>query len=153
MIVIPISFLLVGCSTVSSKRLNTLEIKVSTLEAKVDSVGQRQSAVENQNGESRESIGYVKGKIDNMPQGPSTVVVTGAERNKGYIFGVYKKDLTKKEIQSALKSAGFYSGTIDGVIGKNTKNAVKEFQKANGLKADGKVGKKTKSLLAQYLKE
>jgi len=153
LIVIPISFLLVGCSTVSSKRLNTLEIKVSTLEAKVDSVGQRQSAVENQNGESRESIGYVKGKIDNMPQGPSTVVVTGAERNKGYIFGVYKKDLTKKEIQSALKSAGFYSGTIDGVIGKNTKNAVKEFQKANGLKADGKVGKKTKSLLAQYLKE
>jgi len=152
-VVIPISLLLAGCSTVSSKRLSTLEIKVSTLEAKVDSIEQRQSAVENQSGESRESVGYVKGKIDNMPKGPSTVVVKGLEGNKGYVSGVYKKDLTKKEIQIALKNAGFYSGMIDGVIGKNTKNAIKEFQKANGLKADGKVGKKTRNILAQYLKE
>ncbi len=59
-IVIPISFLLAGCSTVSSKRLNNLETKVSTLEAKVDSVEQRQSAIEGQTGESRESVGYLK---------------------------------------------------------------------------------------------
>jgi len=124
------------------------------MEAKVDSIGQRQSAIENQSGESRESVGYVKGKIDNMPnKGPSTVVITRLDGNKGYVAGVHKKTLTKKEIQIALKDAGFYKGSIDGKIGKNTKHAIKEFQKANGLKADGKAGKKTMSLLAQYLKE
>ena len=147
-LITPLVFLLVGCAT--SRNLYN---KVEILENRVKSVEERQTALESQTGQSRESVGYVKGKIDNMPKGPSTVVVTGIEGNKGYVSGVYKKTLTKKEIQIALKNAGFYSGTIDGVIGKNTKNAIKEFQKANGLKADGKVGKKTKGLLAQYLKE
>lgn len=145
-IVVPVTFLLTGCSTVSSKRLNNLETKVSTLEAKVDSVEQRQSAIEGQTGESRESVGYLKGKVDS--RGPSTVVVTG---NEGYLYKTGKKSLTHKDIQFALKNAGFYNGTIDGKIGKNTKKAIREFQKTNGLKADGIVGPKTKDLLLQYL--
>ena len=144
---VPITILFAGCSTVSSKRLNSLETKVGTLEAKVDSVEQRQSAIEGQTGESRESVGYLKGKVDS--RGPSTVVVTGAQGNAGYLYG--KKSLTHKDIQLALKNANFYTGSIDGKIGKNTKKAIREFQKTNGLKADGKVGPKTKELLLQYL--
>jgi peptidoglycan hydrolase-like protein with peptidoglycan-binding domain len=148
-IVVPITFLLTGCSTVSSKRLNNLETKVSTLEAKVDSVEQRQSAIEGQTGESRESVGYLKGKVDS--RGPSTVVVTGAQGNEGYLYKSGKKSLTHKDIQLALKNAGFYNGTIDGKIGKNTKRAIREFQKTNGLEADGIIGPKTRDLLLQYL--
>jgi len=148
-VIIPISFLIAGCSTGSGKRLNTLETKIGTLEAKVDSVEQRQSAIEGQTGESRESVGYLKGKVDS--RGSSTVVVTGAQGNGGYLYESGKKSLTHKDIQLALKNAGFYNGRIDGKIGRNTKKALKEFQKANGLKADGKVGPKTKSLLFQYL--
>ncbi len=148
-VIIPISLLISGCSTVSSKRLNSLETKVSTLEAKVDSVEQRQSAIEGQTGESRESVGYLKGKVDS--RGPSTVVVTGAQGNEGYLYKSGKKSLTHKDIQLTLKNAGFYNGPIDGKIGRNTKKAIKELQKANGLRADGKVGPKTKSLLLQYL--
>ncbi|MCX5697569.1 MAG: peptidoglycan-binding domain-containing protein [Candidatus Omnitrophica bacterium] len=59
--------------------------------------------------------------------------------------------LTKKDIQTALKNAGFYNGLIDGKMGHHTRKAIREFQKANGLKADGVAGKKTKSLLAKYL--
>jgi len=148
-IVVPITFLLAGCSTVSSKRLNSLETKVSTLEAKVDSVEQRQSAIEGQTGESRESVGYLKGKVD--ARGPSTVVLTGAQGNEGYLYKSGKKSLTRKDIQSALKNAGFYSGDIDGKIGKNTKKAIREFQKTNGLTADGIVGPKTRDMLVEYL--
>jgi len=144
---VPLTILLAGCSTVSSKRLNSLETKLSTLEAKVDSVEQRQSAIEGQTGESRESVGYLKGKVDS--RGPSTVVVTGAQGNAGYLYG--KKSLTHKDIQIALKNANFYTGPIDGKIGKNTKKAIREFQKTNGLKADGVVGPKTRDLLMQYL--
>jgi len=58
---------------------------------------------------------------------------------------------TNKEIQTALKNAGYYSGAIDGKVGPMTKKAIKEFQTANGIQADGKVGPKTWSLLAKYL--
>jgi len=132
-IVVPITFLLAGCSTVTSKRTNNLETKVGALEAKVNSVEQRQSAIEGQTGESRESVGYLKEKAESV--GPSVV----------------KKSLTHKDIQLALKNAGFYNGPIDGKIGKNSKKAIREFQKVNGLKADGIIGKNTKSLLIQYL--
>ncbi|MDP3804094.1 MAG: peptidoglycan-binding domain-containing protein [Candidatus Omnitrophota bacterium] len=58
-----------------------------------------------------------------------------------------------KDIQLALKNAGFYTGSIDGKIGPKTKSAIVEFQKARGLKADGKVGPKTWAELEKYLVE
>jgi murein L,D-transpeptidase YcbB/YkuD len=151
LLILPVVLLLVGCSTVSSKRINNLETKVGALEAKVDSVEQRQSAIEGQTGESRESVGYLQGKVEGVSRGPSTVVVTGAQGNEGYLYKSGKKSLTHKDIQLALKNAGFYSGNIDGKIGKNTKKAIREFQKTNGLKTDGIVGPKTRDLLLQYL--
>jgi len=63
--------------------------------------------------------------------------------------GPYKPTAT--EIQSALKAAGFYTGTVDGKIGPKTKKAIAEFQKANNLTADGKVGLKTWNALSKYL--
>ncbi len=58
---------------------------------------------------------------------------------------------TGEEIQTALKNAGFYKGKIDGKIGEGTKQAIKEFQKANGLVADGIVGSKTWEKLRNYI--
>ena len=58
---------------------------------------------------------------------------------------------TPKQIQQALKAAGFYSGKIDGNIGPRTKKAIEEFQAQNGLKADGKVGAKTWRALSAHL--
>ena len=48
-----------------------------------------------------------------------------------------------KQIQTKLKNWGYYSGAVDGVYGSKTKAAVKNFQKKNGLTADGIVGAKT----------
>ena len=45
-----------------------------------------------------------------------------------------------KELQKLLKAAGVYSGNIDGTYGTETVKAVKAYQKANGLKEDGKCG-------------
>jgi len=63
--------------------------------------------------------------------------------------GPYKP--TANEIQTALKNAGFYSGAIDVKIGPNSKKAIVEFQKSQGLAADGKVGPKTWEALVKYL--
>jgi len=56
-----------------------------------------------------------------------------------------------KQIQTALKKAGFYQGAIDGKIGPKTKEAIIKFQKAKGLKADGIVGESTSTDLNKHL--
>lgn len=48
-----------------------------------------------------------------------------------------------KQIQQKLKDLGYYSGSVDGIYGNATRNAVIAFQKANGLTADGVAGPKT----------
>lgn len=59
--------------------------------------------------------------------------------------------MTNENIQRALKAAGYDPGPIDGKIGKKTKAAIIDFQKANGLTADGKVGPKTWTKLSGFL--
>jgi len=56
-----------------------------------------------------------------------------------------------RQIQTALKNAGYDPGTIDGKLGAKSKKAIKDFQAANGLKADGKIGPKTWAKLSTYL--
>lgn len=51
------------------------------------------------------------------------------------------------QIQQKLQSLGFYNGSIDGVYGTETKNAVTEFQKSCGLTPDGIAGTKTLTYL------
>jgi len=148
-LILPLILLLTGCAT--GKRLQSLETKVAVLETKVDVAEQRQSNIEGQTGESRESMGYLKGKVESISTAPQIATTKSIEGNRGYVYKSGKRTLTKKDIQSALKNAGFYDGPIDGKIGRATKKAIKEFQKTNGLKADGIIGKNTRNLLIQYL--
>ncbi len=48
-----------------------------------------------------------------------------------------------RKIQQRLKNWGYYSGSVDGIYGTQTQNAVKYFQRKNGLTADGIAGKNT----------
>ena len=48
-----------------------------------------------------------------------------------------------RQIQSKLKSLGFYSGSVDGIYGTRTQSAVKAFQKSCGISADGIAGPTT----------
>ena len=52
-----------------------------------------------------------------------------------------------KSLQERLKECGWYSGSITGKYDSATQNAVKAFQKAQGLTADGKAGSKTQKAL------
>ena len=54
-------------------------------------------------------------------------------------------------IQQKLKQYGYFDGTVDGVFGRDTYNAVVWFQKKNGLTADGAVGPSTAAALGVSL--
>ncbi|HMM31164.1 MAG TPA: spore cortex-lytic enzyme [Clostridia bacterium] len=48
-----------------------------------------------------------------------------------------------KTLQTKLKRWGYYFGTVDGKYGAATKTAVQNFQRKNGLTADGVAGAST----------
>jgi peptidoglycan hydrolase-like protein with peptidoglycan-binding domain len=71
--------------------------------------------------------------------------------------GIYRTpsgfELQASSIQKALKAAGYYQGQVDGKIGPDTREAVRNFQRDNGLTPDGIVGKTTWSRLKTHLGE
>jgi peptidoglycan hydrolase-like protein with peptidoglycan-binding domain len=52
-------------------------------------------------------------------------------------------------LQVALRGAGLYAGTVDGVAGPGTRAAVSRFQARNGLVADGVAGPATRAALGR----
>jgi peptidoglycan hydrolase-like protein with peptidoglycan-binding domain len=126
-----------GCASAPKKmqeEVAGIKTRVETLETRVEGVETKQAEVEKTTGEQAQALEELKGAKTNISVKSRTG--KGSERIK--------------DIQTCLKSAGFYNGEIDGVKGKQTRKAIKEFQKANGLEADGVVGKKTWELLTKY---
>lgn len=56
-----------------------------------------------------------------------------------------------RTVQTKLKNWGYYKGNVDGIYGAKTKEAVRLFQRKNGLAVDGIVGKKTAAALGMTL--
>jgi len=54
------------------------------------------------------------------------------------------------QIQTKLKRWGYYNGNIDGIYGTQTVNAVKYFQRKNGLAVDGIAGPATLKAMGIY---
>nr|WP_244990545.1 M14 family metallopeptidase [Clostridium algidicarnis] len=55
------------------------------------------------------------------------------------------------KIQAVLKKIGYTTGSLDGIFGNDTKNAVIGFQQNNGLTADGIIGEETCKILNKFL--
>ncbi|MBQ9253117.1 MAG: peptidoglycan-binding protein [Clostridia bacterium] len=69
---------------------------------------------------------------------PATPTATPKSLQRGFTNSEEVKALQKR-----LKALGWYTGSADGDFGPATEAAVKAFQKASGLTADGKAGEKT----------
>ncbi len=139
-LVMVVAFAVSGCSSVPKKtkeEITGIKTRVDTLESKVGDMEAKQAYAERATQEQAVAIEDMKSvkmantNISTKPRGG-------------------KAGARMKDIQKCLKNAGFYNGTIDGVKGKNTRKAIKDFQKANGLTADGLVGNKTWEALGKY---
>jgi len=129
-------------------------ILVAALTIYLAGCGKKQETLEEmQQPMSMEELSRLSTQTTPLPESKAQVTqtapVTEAQLESLPPSGPYKP--TGIEIQTALKNAGYYTGLIDGKIGPQTKKAIEEFQKANGLQADGKVGPKTWSVLSTHL--
>ena len=68
---------------------------------------------------------------------------------------VYSINKSTKEMQQMLIKLGYDCGAAgaDGILGTNTKKAIKAFQKNNQLTVDGIYGPKTEKVLLQKYNE
>jgi peptidoglycan hydrolase-like protein with peptidoglycan-binding domain len=133
-------FSLAGCAT--ARKRNELEIQglknqISVLEAQVQSKDEEINGL-------RESLTKAQSEAK-----PETTQEEGKKRIK--VIGEEKFHPSAKHVQMALKNAGYNPGRVDGKLGKQSREALKAFQKANNLKENGKAGKETWDLLKEYL--
>ncbi len=139
---VAVIFLVSGCSTVPKK----FKEEVSGIKSKVDTLESRMESVESKQAESERMVSQQSQSIEELKTTRETAVKTNITPKARSSQGSERT----KEIQICLQNAGFYKGNIDGIKGRNTKKAIKEFQKANGLRADGIVGRKTWEALSKY---
>ncbi|MDP3041695.1 MAG: peptidoglycan-binding protein [Candidatus Omnitrophota bacterium] len=78
-------------------------------------------------------IGPAHNYINNLIQ------VNKAESEEQFVGLVTRHSSRVEEIQQILKDADFNLGSVDGIMGAQTRKAIKEFQKANQLKPTGKI--------------
>ena len=123
-----------GCASAGRKKdmqMQGLRNQISVLESQVQSKD--------------EEISSLKENLSKEKEVPLFVA-----SNKKAV-GEVKSRPSIKQVQMALKNAGYNPGPADGKMGKQTKDALKAFQKANGLSIDGKAGKQAWELLRKYL--
>lgn len=90
-----------------------------------------------------------RGAVPGAATGGSSVL---AQFTQGAIYRTPSGfELPATAIQRALKNAGYYTGTIDGKVGSGTKQALRNFQRDNGLTTDGVCGRQTWARLQGFL--
>lgn len=138
---IALGLLAAGCATSltakgqtsSAQKVAALESQVGTLNQRLEEMTQRHQALEGE-------IRTLRGSRESARSSADASVKTA-------------KALSVRQVQQTLAKAGFYQGPVDGKIGPKTQEAIKAFQKAQGLNPDGVVGSKTSVALAKYLEE
>lgn len=144
------------------KELEELETEFDSMVAKVETSGGSSVNTVNNNASGYTSAEYKEPvKSESTSSGDSSTTAdtdtTNTSSNKTYPYGKASatsgnikqgaKGKNVKAIQYALNQLGYgNSGTknVDGIFGSGTTKAVKNFQKAMGISADGIVGNNTR---------
>jgi len=144
---------LTGCAaTQKASPINQLEIKMAQLEKELRD---RDTQIEelryevqelSRQGEDKDAYSMNEPLEELGPNNPQSPISSDISSD------TIRVPVSGRDVQRALQSAGYYDGSIDGKVGKKTKQAIRDFQLANELTSDGVVGRKTWDMLKTYLK-
>ncbi|MDR1396595.1 MAG: VWA domain-containing protein [Desulfarculales bacterium] len=87
---------------------------------------------------------------DYIKQARSRVYKAGQGKNNAVQMKEGSQGLEVELLQEALNQAGFYNGPVDGIFSPEVSAAVRRFQSAKGLSADGVAGPQTQEKLGLY---
>ena len=110
----------------------------STPDASTIILSTRTPSPEGSGQEGGQTTAAPKETIQTVTEAPATPTPTPKSLQRGFTDSEEVRALQRR-----LKELGWYSGSADGDFGPATEAAVKAFQRANGLTADGKAGAKT----------
>jgi peptidoglycan hydrolase-like protein with peptidoglycan-binding domain len=142
---------LAGCVSSQNQNMTTqLQMRVGEIEKQAE---MKDEEIKNLQNEVRE-LSYNVDRLNSQVRkeygvrGVSTSSKTSAKGGDE----VLRVNVSGEKVQSALQAAGYYKGTVDGKLGAKTRDAISQFQKDHGLKADGVIGERTWTELKSYLK-
>lgn len=146
-------FALSGCiTTKKTTDVTQLQMRVTQLEQKLEEqdaeLKDLKFDVENFSSQAAYEPEPVPVAVPTQPVMPTTNISVSSNVDNSETIRVAA---TGQEVQTALKNAGYYTGTIDGKIGALSKKAISNFQRDHGLNSDGIVGRKTWTELQRYL--
>jgi peptidoglycan hydrolase-like protein with peptidoglycan-binding domain len=91
-----------------------------------------------------------QGQNQTSPPTATPKKTTQAPQQDDGVLRTGSKGDAVEQLQARLKELGYYTSSTDGDYGIGTANAVKAFQEANGLLADGIAGQKTQDKMYSY---
>jgi hypothetical protein len=133
-----------------SRQVARLETENARLSKRLDEVALAVTA----RAEGRSAVERPEERPEGEAEGPSTGAAGAGEgaadaepaRGGKAVFHPFTR-----EVQRALKRAGYDPGPVDGKTGPLTTRSIKEFQKDNGLRESGMADPDTWALLKRHL--
>lgn len=103
------------------------------------------------------STGFQKKQPVNGSNGSTGGNGKGASGEKyvmhSQLLSVGNQGADVRTLQTILTNLGYNPGTVDGIFGELTRQAVQRFQSTHNIAADGMVGQETYTVLARELEK
>ena len=143
---------LVGCATAQKPTsVNQLQIRMVQVENRLDERDQDITEIKYAVEELVVSVEKLTDLGIPVSKSSKTTPVSSPKTSGFDAQQILRVPVTPQEVQTALKSSGYYDGAIDGKLGSGSQKAIKAFQKDHDLESDGIIGKKTWTELKNYL--
>ena len=140
-----------GCATTAQDQtmVTQLQMRVGELEQEIQAKDARIDEIEYEVKDLSYDVKRMKDQ--SKPVGAIRTSSSSSSSSAAVQDGeIIRVPVSAEQVQGALKAAGYYSGAVDGKIGSGTKQAIVQFQKDNSLTADGLIGKQTWEALKAY---
>jgi peptidoglycan hydrolase-like protein with peptidoglycan-binding domain len=93
------------------------------------------------------SLSFGAGAYAQQDQDPAAEPSDKVTQPQGQGKRMQMDEETVRQVQQQLNDKGHDAGPVDGIFGKRTRKALKDFQKAEGMQPTGKLDRETMAAL------